>query len=159
MGTTIRKSTSFGKWVAVICAMLMSATATADPVWHCSRSDVKVADASDNFTLAALDEHEIMRISMVDLFTIYQGSLIKVGRHEMSACFVGGDDATTAKAMKSIGVEISALHAISRRSSLAPNRLHMVRDEKSMMACIKKNHPAIGYLSKATHTEAAAPCF
>ena len=47
---------------------LIGAPAWAQPVWHCSRSDVQIANASDDFTLAALTiEREVIRLSLGDL--------------------------------------------------------------------------------------------
>jgi hypothetical protein len=159
MITRIQEDTSIKKYLTFFCGVLMSCAGTADPIWHCSRTDMQVADASDSFTLSALDDREVVQISLVDLYTVYQGSQISVSGRQLSACFIGGDDAVTSEAMRSIGIDPSLPHALSRKSTIGSSRLHMVRDEKSMATCIKKHHPAIGYLSKATHTEAMGPCF
>ena len=140
------------------CLFLIGAPAWAQPVWHCSRSDVQIANASDDFTLAALTiEREVIRLSLGDLYDVYQGNFVKLsGGLTLSACVVDGSSNLTAAAMRSIGNK--------RVLTTAPNsgwtsNLHIVEDESEMLRCIAKHHPAIGYLSKLTHTEAVGPCF
>ena len=159
-----RQAISFSSWLLGLCVssgLLLCATAAqADPVWHCSRSGVQVADASDNFNLAALDvEHEVIRLSLRDLYSAYQGTTIKASGMVVSACFVGGQHAPTKAAMKSIGAEVQVLERLSRKSALVPSHVYMVQNEQEMIACMTKHQPAIGYLTKATHTEAVGPCF
>jgi len=133
----------------------------ADPVWHCSRSEVQVADASDDFTLAALTlEREVIRISLKDLYVVYQGAPVKMsGGLPLSACVISNNSNLTATAMQSIGVRSATLKVLARESTQSKSQVHLVQDEMAMLACITKHHPAIGYLSKATHTEAVGPCF
>lgn len=133
------------------------ACALADPVWHCSRSDVQIANASDDFTLASLSlEREVIRLSLRDLYHVYQGAPIKLsGGLPLSACVSGKDIKLTTSAMLSIGSKPT----IGSDTSAAKNNLYVVQNESDMLACIAKNHPAIGYLSHATHTEAVGPCF
>ena len=134
--------------------------AVADPVWHCSRTDVQVANASDNFTLAALGaEREVMHISLKDLYEIYQGGSIKAGGTQVSACFVGGNHPATQKAMYSIGADPKVLERLSSTASIVQSHLYQVHDEKDMLTCMTKHTPAIGYFSKPLHNEAVGPCF
>jgi hypothetical protein len=151
----------FFKCVFIFCwSWFASAIALADPVWHCSRSDLQVADASNNFSLAALDvERQVIHISLRDLYAIYQGAPVQVSGYRVSACFMSGNDATTLQAMKSLGVNMSTVQSLSRKSLISSNHLYTVRNEQEMTACLAKHHPAIGYLPQATHTEAAGPCF
>ena len=130
----------------------MGQCALANSVWHCSRSDVQIADASDDFVLASLAlEREVIRLSLRDLFSVYQGNPVKMsGGLPLSACVVGGNAQLTAKAMKSIGANTDTHNK---------PHIHLVQDEQAMLTCISQNHPAVGYLSKATHTEAIGPCF
>jgi hypothetical protein len=130
----------------------MGQCALADSVWHCSRSDVQIADASDDFVLASLAlEREVIRLSLRDLFSVYQGSPVKMsGGLPLSACMVGGNEHQTVKAMQSIGANTETRNKLN---------IHLVQDEQAMLTCITQNHPAVGYLSKATHTEAVGPCF
>ena len=141
-------------------SLMFCFAAHADPVWHCSRTDVQVANAGDNFSLAALDtEREVIRISLRDLYGVYQGQTIKASGMVVSACFVGADSTLTKVAMKSIGAEPQVLEQLSRQSSLIGSHVYRVSNEQEMLACMTKHHPAIGYLTKATHHEAIGPCF
>lgn len=140
--------------------IFISTNAFADPVWHCSRTDVQVADAADNFSLAALDtEREVIRISLRDLYSIYQGQTVKASGMVVSACFVGADSPLTKVAMKSIGAEPQVLEKLSRQSNLVGSHVYMVPNEQQMIACMTKHYPAIGYMPKATNNEAIGPCF
>ena len=137
-------------------------TAFAEPVWHCSRSDVQVADASDDFTLASLSsvEREVIRLSLRDLYTVYLGARVKLtGSFTLSACVIGGDSYLTSTAMASIGVKRATVVSLTNPSALVTPSVHVVPDEASMLSCIAKNHPAVGYLSNPIHTEAVGPCF
>ena len=140
--------------------LVFCSTAYADPVWHCTRTDVQVANAGDNFSLAALDaEREVIRISLRDLYGVYQGQTVKASGIVVSACFVGVDSSMTKVAMKSIGAEPKVLEQLSRQSNLIGSHIYRVSSEQEMVACMTKHHPAIGYLHRATHNEAIGPCF
>jgi hypothetical protein len=143
---------------ALICLVIIGSSAWADPVWHCSRTDVQIANASDDFTLAALNvEREVIRLSLRDLYYVYQGAPIKLsGGLALSACVVGNDAALTKAAMRSIGAKSMVTYP---QISGTKSNIHIVQDESAMLNCIAKNHPAIGYLAHATHTEAVGPCF
>ena len=156
----MNKITTFSLQKRLLCGAALCLPAMADPVWHCSRTDVQVANASDNFTLAALDvEREVMRISLQDLYAVYQGGTVKAGGVQVSACFVGGNDPTTEKAMRSIGADAKVLERLSSQSSLVQSNIYRVQNEKDMLACMTKHQPAIGYFSKSTQHEAVGPCF
>lgn len=149
------------KFFFLFSAALMHSPVWADPVWHCSRSDVQIADASDNFTLAALTfEREVIRLSLKDLYAVYQGTPVKLnGGLPLSACIARHDSSLTAAALNSIGAKPAVVKALASSNQVQTSHLHIVQDEASMLACIVKHHPAIGYLSQATHTEALGPCF
>lgn len=156
------KSPSFSSWLfALFAAGAMGCvSAQAEPVWHCSRTSVQVADAGDNFTLAALDaEREVMRISLRDLYSAYQGQTVKASGLTVSACLISGDNPTTKAAMKSIGANAQVLEKIARKSALIQSNVYLVQNEQDMQACMTKHYPAIGYLPQATHNEAIGPCF
>lgn len=156
------KSRSIASWLLsfCVCTALMYSTAHADPVWHCSRTSVKVADAGDNFTLAALEtEREVIRISLRDLYAAYQGTPVKASGMVVSACFMKGNDAETQAALKSIGAEPLVLEKLSRKSALVNHHVYIAQNPQDMLACITKHQPAIGYLPTAMHTEAVGPCF
>lgn len=158
----IRKPIQITPQLLKLCAvgLLFCTTTYADPVWHCSRTDVQVANASDNFSLAALHAgREVMRISLRDLYGIYQGQTVKASGMVVSACFVGADNPLTKVAMKSIGAEPNVLEKLSRQSNLVSSHVFMVHNEQEMLACMTKHYPAVGYLPQATHNEAIGPCF
>jgi len=150
------------RWVlALLGFAFINHAASAEPIWHCSRSDVQIADASDNFTLAALTlDREVIRISLRDLYTVYQGTAVKLtGGLPLSACIVSGNKSLTFSAMKSIGAQTATLISLTRAHALTSSNLHVIQDESAMLSCIEKHHPAIGYLSTVTKTEAVGPCF
>lgn len=153
----------FKKYAYVIVGWLLCcSSAMAEPVWHCSRSDVQVADASDDFTLASVNsvEREVIRLSLRDLYTAYLGATVKLtGRMTLSACAIGGDSHLTSTAMATIGTKLTAVKSLANSNTIAGHNIHLVPDEASMLSCIAKNHPAVGFLSKPTHTEAVGPCF
>jgi hypothetical protein len=121
---------------------------------------VQVADAGDNFTLAALEtEREVMRISLRDLFAAYQGTPVKISGMMVSACFVSGDDSDTQTALKSIGADPLVLAKLSHKSTLINHHVYMVQSSKDMLTCMTKHQPAIGYFPAVMHTEAVGPCF
>lgn len=147
-----------------LAMLFMSAagkSAFADPVWHCSRSDVQIADASNDFTLAALTlEREVIRVALRDLHAVYQGVPVRMNAGlPLSACVVGNNSTLTTSALQSLGVTQATLKALAQQNSLNKSNIHVVKDEDAMLSCITKNHPAIGYLSKTTQTEAVGPCF
>jgi hypothetical protein len=139
------------RWVrlwALLCLGCISLGVNADSVWHCSRSDMQLADASEQFTLA-----------LPDLYSVYLGQPVKVSGMPLSACFIADEKKLPIATLQSIGVSINTVKALARKSNIAENHLHIVKDESAMLACIAKHHPAIGYLPKAMHTEAIGPCF
>lgn len=143
---------------ALLSISLISASAWANPIWHCSRSDVQIANAADDFSLAALNaEREVIRLSLSDLYNVYQGTPVKLsGGFALSACVVSNDAVLTTTAMRSIGAK---LPFTAQESKVTRSNIKIVADESAMLSCIAKNHPAIGYLSKAAQTEAVGPCF
>jgi hypothetical protein len=148
--------------LAFIClSMLSLSQALANPVWHCSRSHIQIADASDDFHLAALTlEREVIRISLRDLYSAYQGTPVKMnGGAPLAACVVDQPSQLTTDALQSIGAKRANIQALARNNNLLHSQIILVKDEASMVSCITKNHPAIGYLSKVTSTEAVGPCF
>lgn len=141
-------------------AAAFTVSAKADPVWHCSRNDVQVADASNNFSLAALDaEREVLKVSLRDLYAVYQGETVKFSGVALSACVLGGNSRITDTAMRSIGAHPAALKALSQNKNILSSNIYLVQDEPAMLACIAQHHPAIGYLPTANETEAVGPCF
>lgn len=147
--------------VASLSIALASQNAQADPVWHCSRSDVQIADTSNDFTLAALTlEREVIRIALRDLYNVYQGDVVRMnGGQPLSACVFAEETSLTTPALQSIGAKPNTLKTLAKKTSLARSNIHIVQDEATMLSCISKNHPAIGYFPKVMQTEAVGPCF
>ena len=77
----------------------------------------------------------------------------------LSACVLAEESSMTSAALESIGTKPNTIRTILNKAGLSKNNIHMIHAESDMLACISKNHPAIGYLPKATHTEAVGPCF
>jgi hypothetical protein len=146
---------------AILNMTVIFQSAIAEPVWHCSRSDIQIANSSDDFTLAALTvDREVIRISLRDLYNVYQDNLVRLsGDLPLSACLITGNASLTNAALQSIGAQPSVVKALASHTNLSKTNIYMVKDEASMRHCIAKNHPAIGYLSRITYTEAVGPCF
>jgi hypothetical protein len=122
--------------LGTICSALISQPVLADAVWHCSRSDVQIADASDNFTLASLSlEREVIRLSLRDLYEVYKGMPVKMtGNHALSAC-IASDFRQTLLMMKSLGAESTASKILSSRYNLAnPNIYHVSVNVTQLLA-------------------------
>lgn len=147
--------------LAILSMGAIAQPAFAEPVWHCSRSDVQIANASDDFTLAALIlDREVIRVSLRDLYSVYQDTPVRMnGGMPLSACVITGSTSLTRAALQSLGTQPHVVRTLASTASLSKTNIHLVTDESYMLACITKNHPAIGYLSKDTHTEAVGPCF
>lgn len=143
-----------------ICSALISQPVRADGIWHCSRSDVQIADASDNFTLASLSlEREVIRMSLRDLYEVYKGMPVKMtGNQALSAC-IASDSRQTLLIMKSLGAESTASKILSSGYKTAHPNIYVVHGDEEMEACISQRHPAVGYFSRVKNTEVVGPCF
>ena len=131
----------------------------AEPVWHCSRTNVKVADASDAFSLAGLGlDREFIQISLRDLYGVYEGKKVTLSTRPLSACIIR-DSEITGRAMASIGLEEPSLHKAAKDHNTTYSTIHFVQNDNQMAKCIAQNHPAVGYLEHTTLTEAIGPCF
>jgi hypothetical protein len=105
-------------------------------------------------------DREVIRISLRDLYNVYQDIPTRMsGGLPLSACVITENASLTTAALQSIGTQPLVVKALASQTNLSKSNIHMVRDESAMLSCIAKNHPAIGYLSKDTHTEAVGPCF
>lgn len=148
--------------IAVLGSVFACQATLANPIWHCSRNEIQIADASDNFTLASLTvEREVIRLSLRDLYAVYQGAHVRLtGGIPLSACVIGDHDSSLTKiALQSIGSPSGTMKALSSQSAITKSNIHVVHSESAMLTCITKHHPALGYLSKATDTETVGPCF
>lgn len=148
----------------LLISVLAIANCWADPVWHCSRharaTKVEVLSQADQFSMASMgNSDEVIGVSILDLMDVYSGTPVKVGGQALSACFISGNDAITAPAMKSLGLQASAAQALARKSTIVQSHLYRVTDEIGMQNCIGKHFPAVGYLSEPTETAHLMPCF
>lgn len=144
---------------AFLCYFALAQSAIAGPVWHCSRSHVQIADASDDFTLAALTvEREVIKIALQDLYGVFREQQVRMnGNLLLSACVIAAESKLTTSALQTIGVKPPPFGGWNPEKKI--RTIHLVHDESEMQACISKNHPAIGYLAVSTHTEDIGPCF
>jgi len=150
--------------ILLLAALVAVSNSWADPVWHCSRhgdaSKGNVIAQADQFSIASMgNTEEVIGVSIRDLMDVYSGVPVKIGGEPLSACFFSGNDAITAPALKSLGLQVTAIQALARKSTIVQSHLYMVSDEKSMQTCIGKHFPAVGYLSKPTETARLMPCF
>ncbi len=152
--------------VGLLLLLIPVLPAWADTVWHCSRAPMAehVAgsrpDAGDLFALAHQDgADDVIQISVTDLIDVYSGVSVRLSGLPLSACFMPVNDPTTVKAMRDLGLSADVSSALARKSSIARNNLYRITDEEEMKACIKRRHPAVGYLNRAQVTEQLAPCF
>ena len=144
----------------VICPALICQSVLAQSIWHCSKSDFQIADASDSFTLASLTvEREVIRLSLRDLYDVYKGRSVNMTSNlPLSACITKNVNETSL-IMKSIGAESITSYIVANGAQHAYSHIYVVDNEAQMQACISDHHPAVGYLSKVTKTEVIGPCF
>ena len=153
--------------LSCVIALLFTAThACADPVWHCSRNsndaDVAVAAPAqqDQFSIASFNSSaDVIGVSVRDLIDIYTGTPVRIGNLPLSACFLSGDHSLSINALTSLGINLGAIEALARKSSIVQNNLYYVNDEIQMSACIARHFPAVGYMSTTTETNKVSPCF
>jgi hypothetical protein len=153
------------RWLSVVVAGWAS-LACADTVWHCSRTpvvDVAIdnrPDPGDVFSLAEQGvPDDVVRISVRDLIDVYSGVNVRLSGVPLSACFMPVNDPATVRALRALGLSADVFSALARKSAIAKSTLYRVTDEAEMKACITRNQPAVGYLSRAQTTEQLAPCF
>ena len=149
-----------------LACLALASQVMADPVWHCSRNKVNEGfvhtkiSSEDQFSLASFNSSsEVIGVSVRDLIDIYRGIAVYVGGIPLSACFFTGNNSLTSSALTSLGLSAESAHALSRKSSIVQNNLHLVYDERQMLSCIANNFPAVGYISSATQTDSVLPCF
>lgn len=151
---------------ALMAYVLIATNTSANPVWHCSRNtnDDSTAIATpaqeDQFSIASVNNSaEVIGVSVRDLIDIYSGTPARIGGLPLSACFQTGNEQLTHAALSSLGIRLKTIEALARNSSIVQNNLYYVSDEAQMSACIAKNFPAIGYLSKPVYSTKIMPCF
>ncbi len=147
------------KILPALLSFWLSVCAYSETIWHCSRShDAPVQTAKDNY-LNRLDgqSHEVIRLTIRDLYDAYQGVPVYLGKTVLSACFMATNDEESKSALEGIGTDQAEIRAIAQQTH--SKFLIMVHDESEMLSCIAKNHPSIGYVSGAVNTSAIGPCF
>ena len=149
-----------------VACLSLASQAIADPVWLCSRNKVQEAfvettiASEDQFSIASLsNSNDVIGVSVRDLIDVYTGNVVRVGGLALSACFFRGDNSLTKSALISLGLNVASAEALSKKSSIVQNNLHLVHNETGMLSCIANNFPAVGYMSHATETDSALPCF
>ncbi len=153
--------------LCIFMAYAFSATNTsASPVWHCSRNTnddntaIVTPAQEDQFSIASVNSSaEVIGVSVRDLIDIYTGTPARIGGLPLSACFLTGNEHLTHAALTSLGIQLKTIEALARKSSIVQNNLYYVSDETQMSACIAKNFPAVGYLSKPVDSAKILPCF
>jgi hypothetical protein len=149
----------------LICVLLISNSAWADPIWHCSRNidiekNISIRAQENQFSLVAFNgSMSAIGISVSDLIDVYSGVTVRIGGLPLSACFMLENEGLTASALLSLGLQPSAIQALARKSSIIQSNLYFVTNEKKMVSCIAEHFPAVGYLDEPTNTDAIQPCF
>lgn len=151
-----------GLWLA---AGLLSGQAQGQAHWHCSRVPETVGrtDPSEEqaeFHLASMgSQRRGIGLTLTDLLEVYEGKPIWVNGRRLNACFMPGESLLSVQALRSLGLSASTMQLQARKSAIVQSHLHLVTDEDGMQACIARNFPAVGYLSRETETDRFVPCF
>lgn len=149
----------------LLFTLLISCSAMADPVWHCSRNPISATEVStsvqeDQFSLASFSSSmDVIGVSISDLIDVYSGVPVRIGGLPLSACFVPGNENLTAAALTSLGLQPAAIQALARRSAIIQSSLHVVTNDTQMLSCIARHFPAVGYLDEPHETQDLLPCF
>lgn len=149
----------------LLFTLLISCSAMADPVWHCSRNPISATEVStsvqkDQFSLASFSSSmDVIGVSISDLIDVYSGVPVRIGGLPLSACFVPGNENLTAAALTSLGLQPAAIQALARRSAIIQSSLHIVTNDTQMLSCIARHFPAVGYLDEPHETQDLLPCF
>lgn len=152
------------KW-PLLLSLISLGNAWADPVWHCSRSAetntaVISQTQSQEFSIASFNSSgNVIGVSINDLIDVYSGIPVRIGGIALSACFMPSNDALSTTALTSLGLQASAIQALSKKSAIVQTNLHLVSNEGQMLSCIEKHFPAVGYLDDPKETETVQPCF
>jgi hypothetical protein len=142
-------------------------SATADPVWHCSRSiepseinaDLNSSEPKENIASFDDSERRTIGIQIIDLFNVYSGGTVSMGPKPLSACFLDRGNPLTAVAMSSLDIDPTSLSALSSSDAIVKSKVIPTRNEVQMESCIANNHPAIGYLPEVVESDLIGPCF
>jgi hypothetical protein len=102
---------------------------------------------------------EVIGVSISDLIDVYSGIPVRIGGMPLSACFMSGNDTLSKTALTSLGLQLSTIQALSKKSAIVQTNLHLVATEGQMVLCIEKHFPAVGYLNEPKETNKLQPCF
>jgi hypothetical protein len=150
---------------SLLLTLLISCSAIADPVWHCSRNaqsamEVSASAQEDQFSLASFSSTmDVIGVSISDLIDVYSGVPVRIGGLPLSACFMPGNENLTSAALTSLGLQPAAIQALARRSAIIQSNLHIVTSVAQMLSCIARHFPAVGYLDEPHETQDSQPCF
>jgi hypothetical protein len=145
--------------------LLISSSACADPIWHCSsnagsQSNASIQAQENQFSLASFNSSmDVIGVSISDLIDVYSGVTVRIGGLPLSACFMPENESLTTSALMSLGLQPSSIQALARKSSIIQSNLYFVTNEKQMVSCIAQHFPAVGYLDGPINTETVQPCF
>jgi hypothetical protein len=150
--------------------LILSITAQAQSVWHCSREPALGRGASEQLQ-AATNKDDLFQISSMstnvdtigitlrDLMDVYAGMPVRIGGQALTACFNNDNTPANEEALTTLGLNTNAMSAMSRKSSIVRSQLVWVSNDADMMRCIVRNHPAVGYFNDVQKTGEFGPCF
>jgi hypothetical protein len=150
---------------SILFSLLALSSAWADPIWHCSRNvpeqnTMNSQAHSEEFSIASFNSSaEVIGVSISDLIDVYSGIPVRIGGMPLSACFMSGNDTLSKTALTSLGLQLSTIQALSKKSAIVQTNLHLVATEGQMVLCIEKHFPAVGYLNEPKETNKLQPCF
>lgn len=149
---------------SLLLSLLISCSAIADPVWHCSRNAQAATGAptsvQNQFSLASLSSSaDVISVSINDLIDVYSGVPVRIGGLPLSACFMLGNGGLTSAALTSLGLQPTAIQALAKRSAIIQSNLYSVTNHSQMLSCIARHFPAVGYLNESNETTEVQPCF
>jgi hypothetical protein len=150
--------------------LILSITAQAQSVWHCSREPALGRGASEQLQ-AATNKDDFFQISSMstnidtigitlrDLMDVYAGMPVRIGGQALTACFNNDNSPVNKEALTTLGLNTNAMSAMSRKSSIVRSQLVWVSNDDDMMRCIVRNHPAVGYFNDVQESGEFGPCF
>jgi hypothetical protein len=129
-------------------------------IWSCSRSEPKqtVFEGIKAFHLENLSikDDYTTSITLLDLYAVYNGESIQMGKLKLSACSLPPHDPLQANAAEMLGYNSKDLLKASGKKSSA---LILIPSIHEMQKCLHENHPAVGFFPNVVETEHVGPCF
>lgn len=150
--------------------LILSLTAHAQSVWHCSREPALSqgsaepvqagAAEADLFQISSMSTNiDIIGITLRDLMDVYAGMPVRIGGKALTACFYSDNNPDSDEALSTLGLNANAMSAMSRKSSIVRSQLVWVSNEADMMRCMVRHYPAVGYFKDVQETGEVGPCF